>query len=83
MTLPHSRSGRNGWPSLALLSPDEQHQQIAALYREGTLSDAQLWDVLSHASSPVTAATARVIYLSLGFEPFAGYPLVPLPSEAH
>ena len=69
---------RDWWFWLSKLLPTQRPGVILALYVYGHINDLQLWDVLSHHQSPVTPLDASQIYSSLGFKPFAGYPLTPI-----
>jgi hypothetical protein len=57
------------------LTPEEQHNTVVKGYREGHLSPWQLWRLLS-STWPLTVQIAARVYETLGFRPFAGYPLV-------
>ncbi len=74
-------TGRNFWGALRLLSAREQQVLIVEAYRNGWISDWQLWDVLSWGHSPVNYAGAIAIYRDLNFLPFSGYPLTPVIKE--
>ena len=51
---------------------------VRRCYRQQLISDWHLWDLLSSDQTSIHGSTAARIYESLGFEPFAGYPLQPL-----
>lgn len=44
-------------------------------YRRGLYTDWDLWSALSGNSSRLSPSEARLVYIQLGFEPFAGFPL--------
>lgn len=74
-------SGRNWWWALERLAAPQQHRFIVHAYQSGWISDWQLWEALSHASSRVAYPVARAIYTALGFVPFNGYPLTPMKED--
>lgn len=57
------------------LIPDVQHDTVVRGYREGHLTQWQLWQLLS-STWPLAVPVAIRVYETLGFKPFAGYPLV-------
>jgi hypothetical protein len=56
-------------------------QEIMIGYGKGLYSDWDLWIALSDNHSRLTTSEARLIYISLGFVPFAGFPLLKLPDK--
>lgn len=66
---------REWWPRLYGLSVEERCQVVEELYRDGYITDWQLWEVLSNHQSPIPYVEALQVYHNLGFQPHAGYPL--------
>ena len=66
---------REWWFWLERLPLGYRPAVIEALYSNGSITDWQLWDVLSHHQSPIPHREAYQVYKDLGFQPFAGYPL--------
>ena len=66
---------REWWGPLCCFSLALRCRVIEALYRQGRLTDWQLWDVLSSYQSPIPTSAAAQVYRNLGFQPYAGYPL--------
>jgi hypothetical protein len=67
--------GRYWWSLLRHLTPTQRSQAIQSFYQQGSITDWQLWEVLSNHQSPITYVEATQIYHNLGFKPHAGYPL--------
>ncbi len=69
---------RNWWPDCMRTKhygPNTPAQFVINAHHYGKITDWQVWDICSNHNSPLTVSQARLVYESLGFEPFAGYPL--------
>lgn len=70
------RPPNRGWWNYFLTGDmDDDVAFIIAAHRGGDLDDYDLWDVLSAHHGPIPSNIACQIYETLGFVPFAGYPL--------